>query len=195
MPLIDCIDSLSSRDLLQHEAHRHPYLGEHKIFALKKVFVTTSFLPSNCLVAIIGVILAERLAQMYLMKMHQPGFNSNAGAVWRQLFVVAMMPWMRKHRVFSDVRLSQSIEALARYKLEAEEDAEGFVERFGEDVDGMRQAGWQAGTSAVAEVAGMTKAGAEMGVCFVTNSSDSAEQQTAMPSAKAGNEETSGVNP
>lgn len=77
---------------------------------------------------------SERLAQMYLLKIRHPTFNSNAGAAWRQLFVLAMMPWMRKHRVFSEERESQAIEALALHKLEMEEDNKGLAERFGEDV-------------------------------------------------------------
>jgi len=64
---------------------------------------------------------------MYLMKIRYPNFNSEAGAVWRQVFVLSMMPWMRKNRVFSDVRVSQAIQGLARMKLEAIEDEKGLM--------------------------------------------------------------------
>jgi hypothetical protein len=61
------------RDILVHEAHRHPYF--------------------------------ERLLSMYLMKLKNDKFSSEAGACWRQLFVVQLMPWLIKHRVFTDKRL------------------------------------------------------------------------------------------
>ena len=103
---------------------------------------------------------SERLAQMYLLKMRHPEFNSNAGAVWRQLFVLAMLPWMRKYRVFSEERKSQAIETLALHKLEVKEDAKGLVELFGEDVEGMMP------TAAAAEA---VSTGAETGARFVVD--------------------------
>lgn len=42
---------------------------------------------------------------MYMMKLKNNDFCSDAGACWRQLFVTALMPWMVRHRVFSDERL------------------------------------------------------------------------------------------
>lgn len=42
---------------------------------------------------------------MYLMKLKNDKFSSEAGACWRQLFVVQLMPWLIKHRVFTDKRL------------------------------------------------------------------------------------------
>jgi hypothetical protein len=61
------------RDVLVHEAHRHPYF--------------------------------ERLLAMYMMKLKNDKFSNEAGACWRQLFVLTLMPWMIKLRVFSDKRL------------------------------------------------------------------------------------------
>lgn len=117
----DYVPTNFQKDLLLHEAHRHPYL--------------------------------ERLAQMYLMKIRHETFVSNAGAVWRQLFVLAVMPWMRKHRVFSEERLSQAIEALSKRRLEAEEEAKGLPTRLEEDVIGMQHAVGSAGADGVASVA------------------------------------------
>jgi hypothetical protein len=91
------------RDLLVHEAHRHPYI--------------------------------ERMAQMYLMRMrHRSKFSSNAGCAWRQLLVLALMPWMRKYRVFGEDRARESIASIRRMKLEAVEDAKGMAEHLGDDM-------------------------------------------------------------
>jgi hypothetical protein len=67
------------KDILVHEAHRHPYF--------------------------------ERLLAMYMMKLKSDKFGSEAGACWRQLFVVALMPWFMHLRVFSDKRLADSLVA------------------------------------------------------------------------------------
>jgi hypothetical protein len=48
---------------------------------------------------------------MYMMKLKNDKFGSEAGACWRQLFVVALMPWLMKLRVFSDKRLAESLVA------------------------------------------------------------------------------------
>ena len=47
----------------------------------------------------------ERLLAMYLMKLKNDDFCSEAGACWRQLLVTALMPWLLRVRVFSDERL------------------------------------------------------------------------------------------
>ena len=38
----------------------------------------------------------EHLLAMYMMKLKKDKFCSEAGAHWRQLFVVSLMPWMLK---------------------------------------------------------------------------------------------------
>lgn len=56
------------KDLLQHDAHRHPYM--------------------------------ERLATMYMMKLrYGSDFGRRANSCWRLLFVLCLMPWMRKYRL------------------------------------------------------------------------------------------------
>lgn len=95
------------KDLLGHDAHRHPYI--------------------------------DRLGTMYMMKLKHNKFGSEAGSCWRQLFVVALMPWMMKHRVFNDAKLADAMEAY-RKKKKAERDGakrQGIVQNaleFGDDL-------------------------------------------------------------
>jgi len=75
-----------TKDLLVHEAHRHPYL--------------------------------ERLAQMYLMKLrNEKSFICDAGAVWRQLAVMVLFPWMIKYRVHDKDRQAEAMAELRREEI------------------------------------------------------------------------------
>ena len=80
----------------------------------------------------------ERLAQMYVMKArHRNTFVTEAGAAWRQLILLAFMPWLAKYRVFGKERHEQALEALRkRNKLGKEEDGEGDI---GDNDDGKRE--------------------------------------------------------
>lgn len=43
------------------------------------------------------------LGYIYLMKLrHQDKFGNKPGATWRLLFVVSLMPWLRKKRIKED---------------------------------------------------------------------------------------------
>lgn len=78
------------KELLVHEAHRHPYI--------------------------------ERLAQMYLMKLRYKTFgNSNGATAWRQLAVVAFFPWLAKHRIFNEERLTEARRALDERRQERQQ--------------------------------------------------------------------------
>jgi len=41
----------------------------------------------------------ERLLALYMTKLKNDNFGSDAGACWRQLFVLSLMPWLAKYRV------------------------------------------------------------------------------------------------
>lgn len=74
---IDSYPNAFRKDILSHDAHRHPFI--------------------------------ERLGTMYLMKLrHGDGFGRRSGSCWRVLFVLCLMPWMRKYRL----RSISSIEGL-----------------------------------------------------------------------------------
>jgi hypothetical protein len=86
------------KELLVHEAHRHPYI--------------------------------ERLGEMYLMRLlHGDSFGSEAGSCWCQLFVVALMPWLIKHRVDHEQRTANSMaDLLGEAKIDLDEDRNRFKE-------------------------------------------------------------------
>lgn len=61
----------------------------------------------------------ERLLTMYMMKLkHGPKFGSEAGACWRQLFVVALLPWMKQNRVHTEERVAFQWEKLRHQHLQ-----------------------------------------------------------------------------
>jgi hypothetical protein len=77
----------------------------------------------------------ERLAQMYLIKLKRGNaFVSRAGATWRQVFVLVLMPWMCKYRVFYQERTIQAQAAYSRRKDELEEENKGVVDHFADDM-------------------------------------------------------------
>jgi hypothetical protein len=80
-----------AKELLVHEAHRHPFI--------------------------------ERLGAMYLMRVRHGNFGSDAGGCWRQLFVVSLMPWLLRRRVFHEQRAMDSMrDRLDEEKVQMEEE-------------------------------------------------------------------------
>jgi hypothetical protein len=69
----------------------------------------------------------ERLAQMYLMKLRYKNFVTDAGAAWRQVFVILLYPWMAKHRVFNEERMQQAWRSLIQRQNEDESDRAGAI--------------------------------------------------------------------
>jgi hypothetical protein len=141
----DYVPTNFTKELLVHEAHRHPYL--------------------------------ERIAQMYLMKLkHKRSFCSDAGAVWRQLFVQAIMPWARKHRVFNEERLSEAMKGLSKRRMETEEDNKGTLARMGEDLDDLKENAENIGTAAVTGIGDVGTTAAlgvgDVGTAVATGSKD-----------------------
>jgi len=84
---LDSYPNAFRKDLLSHDAHRHPYL--------------------------------ERLGTMYMMKLRYGGeFGKRSGSCWRVLFVLCLMPWMRKYRL----RTISSIDGLEEEIEQVESD-------------------------------------------------------------------------
>jgi hypothetical protein len=82
----------------------------------------------------------ERLAQMYLIKLKRGNkFVTRAGAAWRQVFVLVLMPWMSKHRVFYQERTIQAQAAFSRRKVELQEESKGVVDHFADDMANLKR--------------------------------------------------------
>mmetsp|Transcript_3330 Transcript_3330/g.3675 ORF Transcript_3330/g.3675 Transcript_3330/m.3675 type:complete len:162 (-) Transcript_3330:128-613(-) len=48
----------------------------------------------------------ELLGTMYMMKLrHKGNFGKTSGSMWRLLFVVALMPWLKKYRIQDELNV------------------------------------------------------------------------------------------
>lgn len=87
---------------------------------------------------------------MYLMKLNFPSFASHrAAAAWRQVLVAAIMPWLRKFRVFQEERLIQSLQSARNHLKEVKEDSKALPERLGDDMKAVEDAAESAGVAVV----------------------------------------------
>jgi hypothetical protein len=67
----------------------------------------------------------DRLGTMYLMRLRHKTFGSNAGACWRQLFTLTLMPWLIKYRMFHEQRSIESLrDQESERELQKDEDKE-----------------------------------------------------------------------
>ena len=67
--------------------------------------------------------------------------------------MLVLMPWMKKHRIFSEERLAQAMDALSIRRMEEIEDAKALHKRFGEDVVGIAGKVGTVGTQTAAAAA------------------------------------------
>ena len=83
----------------------------------------------------------ERLNVLYMMKLrYGDKFGSRAGSAWRLIFVMALMPWLRRYRLDED----EKEEAFEQAQLEDDDDgaedwAGGNDDNDTEDVFMMRK--------------------------------------------------------
>jgi hypothetical protein len=81
------------KDLLLHEAHRHPYI--------------------------------ERLGALCLLKLNRgDAFGTRGGSAWRLLYVLSLMPWLKKYR--ANARKMRSTDAM-RASRRMDQDDEDFA--------------------------------------------------------------------
>ena len=92
---LDSSSTAFRKDLLIHEAHRHP--------------------------------LVERFGLLCLLKLrYGSGFGTRAGSAWRLLYVLTLMPWLRKYRV-SNGTMTDLEEQVLAWKAQLAEESEEDV--------------------------------------------------------------------
>lgn len=64
------------------------------------------------------------------MKLKNTSFCTRAGAVWRQLAILAVFPWLAKYRVFGEERLSNALLSFQKSSEETKADTKDFAEQL-----------------------------------------------------------------
>lgn len=65
-------------------------------------------------------------------------FCTRAGAVWRQLAVLSLCPWLAKYRVFGEERLSNALLSFQKSSDEAREDDKDVAEQLQDRVGALQ---------------------------------------------------------
>ena len=114
-----------------------PFISKHASFSFE--CVSTSFISDILIHEAHRHPYMELFSAMYMMKLKNENFGSEAGASWRQLFVLSLMPWLSKWRVINDLHQATDLKETLIVRQpqspssSAPEDADGVTHSFVND--------------------------------------------------------------